>query len=222
MATSDILVIVWLSVRVAVLATLVVLPIALGIAWLLARRSFIGRGLVEALVYLPLVLPPVVTGYALLMVLGARSPLGLSLAFTTTAAVIAAATMALPLMVRSMRVAIEQVDRRLEQAAASCGAPPWRVWWTVTLPLSLPGISAGLILGFARALGEFGATIVVAGNIPEVSRTLPLAIYTALQRPGGDAAAWQLVMVAVVLSVAAIVVSEWLIRRQGKRVGLSS
>jgi molybdate transport system permease protein len=179
--------------------------------------------LIDALVHLPLVLPPVVTGWLLLLAFGTSGPagrfladwLGMSLMFRWTGAALAAAVMALPLMVRAIRLSIESVDRRLEDAARSLGAGPWRAFATITLPLSLPGVAAALVLGFARSIGEFGATITFVSNIPGETRTLPLAIYSALQIPGADAAVTRLSLIAVALSLAALVASEWLSRRAG-------
>ncbi len=218
--TADEWSILGLSLQVALgsLALLAVPGIALG--WLLARREFPGKTLLDALVHLPLVLPPVVTGYLLLLLLGRRGPiggwlhdLGIDIAFTWKGAAIAAAAMSLPLLVRAVRLAIEMTDRRLEDAARTLGASPLRVALTITLPLAVPGIIAGLVLAFARSLGEFGATITLAGNIPGESRTLPVAIYSATQTPDGDAAAMRLVVISLVLSLFALAGSEWLNRR---------
>jgi len=215
-----------LSLRIAVVATLVTLPFGIAIALLLARKDFWGKSLVDALVHLPLVLPPVVTGYLLLIVLGRRAPVGAFLAdhfgivfsFRWTGAVISCGVMAFPLMVRAIRLSIEAIDRRLEDAAATLGAnSAWR-FATVTLPLALPGIIAGAMLAFARALGEFGATITFVSNIPGETQTISAAIYTLTQVPGGDAAALQLVVIAVVISLAALVASEWLARRATARL----
>lgn len=205
-----------LSLRVGLAATLATLPVAFAIAWLLARGRFPGKILIEAVVYLPLVVPPVVTGWFLLLAFAPGGPLGLlsdDILFRWTGAAIAAGVMALPLMVRAIRLSIEAVDRRLEGAARSLGAGPWRVFWTITLPLSLPGVLAGTILGFARSLGEFGATITFVSNVPGETRTLPLAIYAALQRPDGDAIALRLSALSVALALAALVASELLARR---------
>jgi molybdate transport system permease protein len=219
--TADEWAIVLLSLQVACgsLAVLLVPGIAMG--WLLARVPFPGRSVVDTLVHLPLVLPPVVTGYLLLLTFGRRGwlggwlheRLGVDIAFTWKGAVIAAAAMAFPLLVRAVRLAIELGDRRLEDAARTLGAGPWRVLATITLPLALPGIIAGLVLAFARSLGEFGATITLAGNIPGESRTLPVAIYGATQTPDGDQAATRLVVVSLAVSLVALFASEWLQRR---------
>jgi len=208
--------IVALSLRVGLVATLAALPIAFAIAWLLARGRFPGKILIEAIVYLPLVVPPVVTGWFLLLAFAPGGPLGVlsgGILFRWTGAAIAAGVMALPLMVRAIRLSIEAVDRRLEGAARTLGAGPWRVFWTITLPLSLPGLLAGTVLGFARSLGEFGATITFVSNVPGQTQTLPLAIYAALQRPDGDAIALRLSALSVAVALAALVASELLARR---------
>ncbi|WP_267395507.1 MULTISPECIES: molybdate ABC transporter permease subunit [unclassified Sphingomonas] len=216
--------IVLLSLKVGGVAMLVTLPIAFALAWLLARVRFPGRLLVDAVIHLPLVVPPVVTGWVLLLAFAPSGPLGaplehwfgVSLLFRWTGAAIAAGVMALPLMVRAMRLSIEAVDRRLESAARTLGAGPWRVFWTITLPLSVPGLLAGVVLGFARSIGEFGATITFVSNVPGETQTLPLAIYSALQQPGGDATVWRLSAISVVLSLVALVASELLARRSAR------
>lgn len=216
--------IVLLSLKVGGVAMAVTLPIAFTLAWLLARVRFPGRVIVDALIHLPLVVPPVVTGWLLLIafapqgVLGAplQAWFGVSVLFRWTGAAIASGVMALPLMVRAMRLSIEAVDRRLESAARTLGAGPWRVFWTLTLPLSVPGVLAGAVLGFARSIGEFGATITFVANVPGQTQTLPLAIYSALQQPGGDALVWRLSAISVALSLAALIVSELLARRVGR------
>lgn len=219
----------WSAVRLSLVVALASVALALvpgiAVAWLLARRRFPGRTLLDAVVHLPLVVPPVAVGYLLLLGLGRGSPLGrwlervgAEVVFTPRAAVIAGAVMGFPLLVRSARLAIELADRRLEQAARTLGAGPWRVFATITLPLAAPGVLTGAILAFARALGEFGATITVAGNIEGRTRTLPLAIYSAAQSPGGDAAALRLVAIAILVSLAALVVSELLVRRGRERI----
>jgi molybdate transport system permease protein len=210
-----------LSLRVAVVSTLIALPFGIVIATLLARASFWGKSALDALVHLPLVLPPVVTGYLLLITFGRKAPVGAFLddhfgvvfSFRWTGAALACGIMAFPLMVRAIRLSIEAIDQRLEHAAATLGAN--RVWTfaTVTLPLALPGVIAGMVLCFAKALGEFGATITFVSNIPGETRTLPLAIYTYTQVPGGDSRALQLSLVAVALSLGALALSEWLTRR---------
>ncbi len=211
-----------LSLQVAFWATLLLLPPAIACAWFLSRREFPGKSLVEACLYLPLVMPPVVTGYGLLCLLGIHSPIGqwlfshfgLRLAFTWKGAVLVSMVMAFPLMVRSIRLSLDQMDRRLEEAARLLGAGPLRTFFRITLPLASPGILAGMILAFARSLGEFGATITFAGNIEGETRTLPLAIYSLLQRPGGDAEAMALVVPAVLLSLFALAASERMSRRE--------
>ena len=214
--------IVLLSLKVSGVAVLLTLPIAFGLAYALARAQFRGRLLLDGLVHLPLVLPPVVIGWVLLLAFGHHgligSPLdrwfGISVLFRWTGAAIASAIMALPLMVRSMRLSIEMVDRRLEGAARTLGAGPWRTFSAVTLPLSFPGILAALVIGFARSIGEFGATITFVSNIPGETRTLPLAIYGALQIPGAENTVYRLAAVSIALSFGALVASEWIIRRR--------
>jgi molybdate transport system permease protein len=216
--------IVLLSLQVGAVAMAVTLPVAFALAWVLARTTFPGKVLLDAAVHLPLVVPPVVTGWVLLLafaphgVIGAplAALFGVSVLFRWTGAAIAAAVMALPLTVRAMRLSIEAVDRRLESAARTLGAGRARVFWTITLPLSVPGILAGAVLGFARSIGEFGATITFVSNVPGQTRTLPLAIYSALQQPGGEAMAWRLSGISIALSLAALVASELLARRLGK------
>ncbi|MBA4766211.1 MAG: molybdate ABC transporter permease subunit [Porphyrobacter sp.] len=213
-----------LSLKVSGVAVAASLPVAFGLAWVLARARFPGRVLLDAAVHLPLVLPPVVTGWLLLIAFGNNGPagrwlaetLGFTFMFRWTGAALAAAIMALPLMVRAMRLSIEAVDRRLEQAAETLGASRVRVFASVTLPLALPGMLAGAVLGFARSLGEFGATITFVSNIPGETRTLPIAIYSALQVPGSEDAVTRLALMAVALSLAALVVSEVLTRRAGQ------
>ena len=220
--SPDELVAIGLSLKVATAAALGSLPLGIAIAWLLARRRFPGKALLDALVHLPLVLPPVVVGYTLLVVLGGNGPVGLwlertfgiSVAFRWTGAALASALMGFPLMVRTIRLSIENVDRRLEQAAATLGAGPWRVFLTITLPLAWPGVVAGAVLAFAKALGEFGATITFVSNIPGETQTMSSAIYGLLQVPGGEAGIWRLAAVSVAISLAALLASEWLVRRQ--------
>lgn len=217
--------IVTLSLKVAVVATLTGAVPALAVAWVLARRRFRGQILLDAFVHLPLVVPPVVTGYFLLVLCGRRGPvgawleqtLGLQFSFRWTGAALAAAVMAFPLMVRAMRLGIEGVDRHVEDAAGTLGAPPVWVFVTVTLPLALPGILAGLMIGFAKALGEFGATITFVSNIPGETQTLALAIYSQLERPGGEAAAIRLAWLSVAISVLALVGSEAFVRAFRRR-----
>ncbi|MDF1716154.1 MAG: molybdate ABC transporter permease subunit [Antarcticimicrobium sp.] len=215
-----------LSLRVSLWAVGLSLPLSILAAYALARWDFRGKQLLNGVIHLPLILPPVVTGYLLLLGFGRRGPLGgvleevfgLVLAFRWTGAALAAALMAFPLTVRAIRLAIEAVDPKLEQAAATLGASRAWVFLTVTLPLILPGVIAGAVLGFAKAMGEFGATITFVSNIPGQTQTLPLAIYTFLQVPGGDGAALRLVAVSVAVAMAALTVSEVLARRAAKRV----
>ena len=215
-----------LSLKVSFWATLLSLPLGLLCALALARGRFIGRDVLNWLVHLPLVLPPVVTGYLLLLGFGRQGPIGsvldsvfgITLAFQWTGAALAASIMAFPLMVRAMRLAIEAVDPKLEEAAATLGASRLKVFSTVTLPLILPGIIAGAVLAFAKAMGEFGATITFVSNIPGETRTVPSAIYAFLQVPGGETSAIRLVMVAVAIAIGALILSEWLSRRVAKRI----
>ena len=223
--TLDEWAVIGLSLKVAFWSVLCSLPLALATAWLLARTRFYGKSLFDALVHLPLVLPPVVIGYFLLLLLGRRGPLGALLdeyfgivfAFRWSGAAVAAAVMGFPLMVRAIRLSIEAIDSGLEDAARTLGATRLRVFFTITLPLALPGVFTGTLLSFARSLGEFGATITFVSNIPGETQTLPLAIYTLTQVPGGDAAALRLSLIAIVLSVLALMVSEWLVRRSQQR-----
>jgi molybdate transport system permease protein len=215
-----------LSLRVALVATVVSLPIGILVALLLARGRFIGRSLLNAFVLVPLVLPPVVTGYVLLLLFGRQGPLGrwfeehlgIVFAFRWTGAALACAIMGFPLMVRAIRLSIEAVDRRLERAGATLGASPLWVFVTITLPLIAPGIFAGAILAFARAMGEFGATITFVSNIPGETQTLPTLIYTFTQVPGGDAAALRLTIISLAISLGAILVSESIAQRVSRRL----
>ena len=215
-----------LSLRVATVAVAASLPLGIAIAFLLARREFWGKQVLNGIVHLPLILPPVVTGYLLLLTFGRKGYLGQFLdewfgivfAFRWTGAALAAAVMGFPLMVRTIRLAIEAVDPKLEQAAGTLGASrPW-VFLTVTLPLILPGVLAGAILAFAKAMGEFGATITFVSNIPGQTQTLPTAIYSFLQVPGGEAQAGRLVLVALAVAMAALLLSEWAGRRVARRI----
>jgi molybdate transport system permease protein len=215
-----------LSLRVSLWAVAASLPLAVAVAMLLARVRFPGKSLFDAVVHLPLVLPPVVVGYFLLLLLGRKGPLGawlestfgLVFAFRWTGAAVAAAVMGFPLMVRAIRLSIEAIDARIESAAATLGANPAWVFATVTLPLILPGILTGMLLSFARSLGEFGATITFVSNIPGETRTVPIAIYSYTQVPGGDLQALRLSVIAVVLSLGALLVSEIMVRRATARV----
>jgi molybdate transport system permease protein len=216
--------IVGLSLRVSLFAVFATLPIAYTLAWALARGRFPGKVLLDALVHLPLVLPPVVVGWLLLLAMGPMGPIGewlqnwfgVSVMFRWTGAAIAAGVMALPLMVRAIRLSIEAVDHRIEDAARTLGASPFHAFLTIILPLSLPGVLTGFILGFARSIGEFGATITFVSNIPGETRTLPIAIYSALQVPGSDATVWRLAILSIVLSLGALMISELLSQRGRK------
>ena len=214
-----------LSLRVAFWATLVSLPFALATAHLLARKTFFGKQLFNGLVHLPLILPPVVTGYLLLLTFGIQAPLGRALAeigiifaFRWTGAALAAGIMAFPLMVRAIRLSIEAIDPKLEEAASTLGAPRYWVYLTITLPLALPGVLAGSILAFAKAMGEFGATITFVSNIPGQTQTLPSAVYAFLQVPGAEGSAIRLVIISVVIAMAALLGSEVLSRRMARRL----
>src|SRR5205085_2119474 len=215
-----------LSLKVALVATLVSLPFGIAIAMALARGRFWGQSLLNGLVLMPLILPPVVTGYILLLLLGRRGPIGGFLAdhfgivfsFRWTGAALACGVMGFPLLVRPIRLAIEAIDRKLEDAAATLGADRVWVFLTITLPLAMPGVIAGMVLCFAKALGEFGATITFVSNIPGETQTISAAIYTYTQIPGADAAAARLVIVAIVISLIALIASEWLARRAGTRL----
>ena len=215
-----------LTLRVALWAMVWSLPVGIAAAWLLARRTFPGKAALDALIHLPLVVPPVVVGYVLLVVLGRRGAVGswlyddfgITILFNWKGAAVASAVMAFPLVVRAIRLSIEAVDRRLEAAARTLGAGPIRAFFTVTLPLTAPGILVGAILGFARSLGEFGATITFVSNIPGQTRTLPIALYTLVQAPGGEAAALRLVALSVALAFAALLASELVARRLRARM----
>jgi molybdate transport system permease protein len=215
-----------LSLRVATVAMLASLPVGIAVAYLLARGRFPGKSILDGVVFLPLILPPVVTGYLLLLSFGRRGPIGAFLdehfgivfSFRWTGAALACAVMAFPLLVRSIRLSIEAVDRRLEEAAGTLGANPLWVFLLVTLPLTLPGIIAGMILCFAKAMGEFGATITFVSNIPGETQTLPTAIYTLTQIPGGETGALRLTLVSIAISMSAVVISELLARRVGRKM----
>ena len=217
---------VFLSLKVATWATVLSLPLAIWVAYALARKRFWGHSFLNAIVHLPLVLPPVVTGYVLLILFGRtgavgkalESVFGIVIAFQWTGAVLAAAIMAFPLMVRAIRLAIEAVDPKLEQAALTLGVHPSLVFATITLPLILPGILAGMVLSFAKAIGEFGATITFVSNIPGRTQTIPSAIYSALQTPGQERAAMILVLISAAIAITALLVSEGLSRRIGQRI----
>lgn len=214
-----------LSLQVATVAVLASLPVGILVAYVLSRGAFKGKVVLDGFVHMPLVLPPVVTGYALLILFGRRGPLGafleqtfgIVLSFRWTGAALAAAVMSFPLMVRAIRLAMDSIDRRSEEAAATLGASPLWVFATVTLPLALPGIVAGTVLAFAKALGEFGATITFVSNIPGETQTIPAAIYSYTQTPGGEAGALRLSLVAVAISFAALIASELMVRRTGRQ-----
>ncbi|WP_159946923.1 molybdate ABC transporter permease subunit [Rhizobium sp. 18065] len=216
-----------LSLKVAAVAVVFSLPVGIAVAWLLSRREFWGKTLLNGLVHLPLIMPPVVTGYLLLITFGRKGSVGVFLeswfglvfSFRWTGAALAAAVMGFPLLVRSIRLSMDAVDRRLEAAASTLGAPPAYVFLTVTLPLVLPGIAAGAILAFAKAMGEFGATITFVSNIPGETQTLASAIYTYTQVPGGDVAAMRLTLISIAISFAALIASEVLARRLAARMG---
>ncbi|MEG3134556.1 molybdate ABC transporter permease subunit [Rouxiella sp. T17] len=218
---------VMLSLKIASVAVIFSLPLGILTAWVLVRCRFPGKSLFDSLIHLPLVLPPVVIGYLLLVAMGRRGFIGerlfdwfgFSVSFNWKGAVLAATVMAFPLMVRAIRQSIEAIDSRLEQAAKTLGASPWKVFFTITLPLSLPGIIVGAVLAFARSLGEFGATITFVSNIPGETRTIPLAMYTLIQTPGAEGAAARLCVLAILLSLAALLFSDLLARRSRKRLG---
>src|SRR5271165_576391 len=216
-----------ISLSVAARSVALSLPIAIVLAWVLTRRQFIGRTLLDALVHLPLVLPPVVVGYLLLLLFGTRGPIGswllrdfcIELIFTRNGAALATAVMSFPLMVRAMRISLENVDRGLEDAARTLGAGAFDRFTTITLPLMLPGVLAGAITAFSAALGEFGAVITFVSNIPGETRTLPLALYSALQTPDGDAAAARLAVISLLLGLGGLLLSEWFARRVRRLLG---
>lgn len=217
-----------LSLKVAGYATVWLLPIGILLAWLLARSSFVGKGLIDSLVHLPLVLPPVVVGYLLLISMGRKGWLGqwlyqvfgINFSFSWRGAVLACMVIALPLMVRSIRLSLESVDRKLEQAARTLGASPVRVFFTITLPLTLPGILTGVMLAFARSLGEFGATISFVSNIPGETQTIPLAMFTFLETPGSEMQAARLCVISIAIALGSLFASEWLSRRIKQRLGV--
>jgi len=216
-----------LSLQVSTLAVICSLPFGIAMAWILARCQFPGKSLLDSIIHLPLVLPPVVIGYLLLVVMGRRGLIGewlynwfgFSFSFSWRGAALASAVVAFPLMVRAIRLSLEAVDKRLELAAKTLGASSWRVFATITLPLSLPGIIVGIVLAFARSLGEFGATITFVSNIPGETRTIPLAMYTLIETPGAEGAAARLCVLAIILSLAALLLSDWLAKRSRQRLG---
>ncbi|EGA64969.1 molybdate ABC transporter permease subunit [Vibrio brasiliensis] len=219
-----------LSLKVAFFAILWLIPLGIGLAWLLARKQFIGKSFVDSLIHLPLVLPPVVIGYLLLISMGRQGFIGqwlyqqfdLVFSFSWKGAVLACVVVALPLMVRSIRLSLESVDNRLEQAAATLGASPVKIFFTITLPLTIPGIITGTMLSFARSLGEFGATISFVSNIPGETQTIPLAMYNFIETPGSEAEAMRLCVISIAIALGSLVVSEWLSRISVKRLGGSA
>ncbi|HCQ0570703.1 TPA: molybdate ABC transporter permease subunit [Escherichia coli] len=216
-----------LSLKVSSLAVLFSLPFGIFFAWLLVRCTFPGKALLDSVLHLPLVLPPVVVGYLLLVSMGRRGFIGerlydwfgITFAFSWRGAVLAAAVMSFPLMVRAIRLALEGVDVKLEQAARTLGAGRWRVFFTITIPLTLPGIIVGTVLAFARSLGEFGATITFVSNIPGETRTIPSAMYTLIQTPGGESDAARLCIISIALAMISLLISEWLARISRERAG---
>ncbi|CDH04765.1 molybdate transport protein (ABC superfamily,membrane) [Xenorhabdus bovienii str. oregonense] len=216
-----------LSLKISGISVLFSLPLGILMAWVLARCQFFGKSLLDSIIHLPLVLPPVVVGYLLLLSMGRRGVIGeflydwfgVSFAFSWTGAALASAVVAFPLMVRAIRLALENIDRRLEQAARTLGASSLKVFFTITLPLSLPGVIVGAVLAFARSLGEFGATITFVSNIPGETRTIPLAMYTLIETPGAETAAARLCVIAIVLALVSLMLSEWLTRWGRKRLG---
>lgn len=216
-----------LSLKVSLMAVACSLPAGIFVSWLLVRCRFPGKALLDGILHLPLVLPPVVVGYLLLVLMGRNGVIGswlwqwfgISFAFSWRGAVLAAAVMSFPLMMRAIRLALEAVDVRLEQAARTLGAGRWRVFLTITLPLTLPGIIVGTVLAFARSLGEFGATITFVSNIPGETRTIPSAMYTLIQTPGGESAAARLCIISIALALVSLLVSEWLARKSRRRLG---
>ncbi|WP_410016016.1 molybdate ABC transporter permease subunit [Sodalis sp. C49] len=216
-----------LSLQVSLLAVACSLPFGILMAWILVRWRFPGKALLDGIIHLPLVLPPVVIGYLLLIALGRRGFIGawlyqltgFSFSFSWRGAALASAVVAFPLMVRAIRMSLEAIDLRLEQAARTLGAGPWRVFFTITLPLSFPGIVVGTVLAFARSLGEFGATITFVSNIPGETRTIPLAMYTLIETPGAEAAAGRLCVLAIILSLVSLLVADWLAKWGRRRLG---
>lgn len=216
-----------LSLKVSTVAVIISLPFGIFMAWLLVRVRFPGKSLLDSIIHLPLVLPPVVVGYLLLISMGRRGFIGewlydwfgFSFTFSWRGAALASAVVAFPLMVRAIRLALEAVDQRMEQAARTLGASPFRVFFTITLPLSMPGIIAGIVLAFARSLGEFGATITFVSNIPGETRTIPLAMYTLIETPGAEMDAARLCVIAIILALVSLMASEWLTRWGRKRLG---
>lgn len=220
---------IYLSLKVSSVAVILSLPLGILVAWVLVRCNFPGKTLLDSIIHLPLVLPPVVVGYLLLISMGKRGFIGewlynwfgFSFTFSWRGAALASAVVAFPLMVRAIRLALEAVDRKLEQAARTLGATPLRVFFTITIPLSLPGIIVGTVLAFARSLGEFGATITFVSNIPGETQTIPLAMYTLIETPGAEVDAARLCIIAIVLALISLLISEWLTRWGKKRLGVA-
>ncbi|MGD8231759.1 molybdate ABC transporter permease subunit [Vibrio sp. TRT 1302] len=216
-----------LSLKVALFAIIWLIPMGIGIAWVLARKQFVGKSVVDSLVHLPLVLPPVVIGYLLLISMGRQGFIGqwlyqqfdIVFSFSWKGAVLACIVVSLPLMVRSIRLSLESVDVKLEQAAATLGASPVRIFFTITLPLTIPGIITGTMLSFARSLGEFGATISFVSNIPGETQTIPLAMYNFIETPGSETEAMRLCIISIAIALSSLMVSEWLSRIGAKRLG---
>ncbi|MFC1235505.1 molybdate ABC transporter permease subunit [Vibrio sp. F74] len=219
----------YLSLKIASIAVIGLIPIGIGLAWLLAKKEFYGKQILDSLIHLPLVLPPVVIGYLLLIGMGKQGVIGaflwdtfgLSFSFSWRGAALASAVVALPLMVRAIRLSLENVDPRLEQAARTLGATPFKVFYTITLPLTLPGVVTGTMLSFARSLGEFGATITFVSNIPGETQTLPLAMYSFIETPGAEFAAARLCVISIVVALVSLLISDWLTRRTQNRLGYS-
>lgn len=216
-----------LSLKIASIAVLGLIPVGIFLAWILAKKQFFGKQLLDSVIHLPLILPPVVIGYLLLVVMGRQGVIGafladtfgISFSFSWRGAALASAVVALPLMVRAIRLSLENVDIKLEQAARTLGASSMRVFFTITLPLTLPGIVTGTMLSFARSLGEFGATITFVSNIPGETQTLPLAMYSFIETPGAEASAARLCVISIVVALVSLFISEWLSRRTQKRLG---
>ncbi|MFC0323264.1 molybdate ABC transporter permease subunit [Gallibacterium melopsittaci] len=217
----------WLSLEVALGAVLWSLPLAIFVAWLLARKQFFGKTILNSVIYLPLVLPPVVIGYLLLVIMGRKGVIGqylyewfgFSFAFSWRGAILASAVVAFPLVVRSIRLSLESIDANLEATARTLGASPYRVFFTITLPLALPGVLAGMVLGFARSLGEFGATITFVSNIVGQTQTIPLAMYSFIQTPGAEDQAFKLCLLSIMLSLLSLLLSEWLSHYMYQKLG---
>ncbi|ROV58321.1 molybdate ABC transporter permease subunit [Vibrio ponticus] len=216
-----------LSLKVSFYAIVWLIPIGIFLAWLLAKKQFVGKSLIDSLIHLPLVLPPVVIGYLLLVMMGRQGVIGqwlyqtfgLSFAFNWKGAVLASVVVALPLMVRAVRLSFESVDSKLEQAASTLGASPLKVFFTITLPLTLPGVITGTMLAFARSLGEFGATISFVSNIPGETQTIPLAMYTFIETPGSEMEAMRLCIISIAIALGSLLISEWLARQCARRLG---